>query len=40
MEKISVVIAILKMLLSFLADSDKDGRPNIFDADPNDPTKK
>jgi len=40
MEKISIVIAILNMLLRFLKDSDKDGRPDVWDSDPNNPEVK
>ena len=37
MEKISIVIVVLRMLLDFLKDSDKDGRPDVFDSDPGNP---
>lgn len=40
MNKISIVITILQMLVNFLKDSDKDGRPDVFDDDPNNPEVK
>jgi hypothetical protein len=40
MDKISTVILVLKMLLKFLKDSDNDGRPDIFDSEPENPEVK
>lgn len=41
MDKVSITIVILKMLLQFLLrDSDKDGRIDIFDSEPNNPEVK
>lgn len=39
-DKVSVIIAILEMLLKFLKDTDRDGRPDILDRFPNDSNKK
>lgn len=40
MEKIYAVIELLKLFLELLKDDDKDGRPNLWDSEPQNPEVK
>lgn len=40
MEKIALIKLIFEVILWILRDTDKDGRPDAFDSDPNNPEVK
>ena len=40
MEKIALIKLLLEVVFWILKDSDKDGRPDIFDDEPNNPKVK
>jgi len=40
MEKLALLLEILKWIKAILTDTDKDGRPDLFDSDPNNPEVK